>query len=131
MITTHHPSTAGTVLITLLIVVVVALVITSAGTSLIITNFQNTSQYQQGVSALKLAESGLENAVLRILRNPDYTGEALTIDGNPVMIVVTGENPKQVTVEASVNSYSRRIQAQVELDPAEGVWSVTSWKESY
>jgi len=119
----------GYVLVTLLVVMVVAMVISSAGISLIVNNTQNSSRYQQNVTALKITESGMENAVLRILRDPTYIGETLLLDGNPVMITVVGTGPIQVTAQGQVGQFTKQIDVTMSLE--EGIWTVDSWKETF
>ena len=116
-------------MITLLVIVVVAIAITSAGAILIMTNTQSTGHYQENVIALKTTESAMENAILRILRDPSYTGESLLVDGNTVMITVVGDNPKTVTAVGTVGQFTKQIEAVASYD--EGIWTVTSWKETF
>lgn len=119
----------GYVLVTLLVVMVVAVVISSAGISLIVNNTQSSSRYQQGVTALKITESGMENAILRILRDPAYSGETLSVGGNPVMITVVGSNPIQVTAQGQADQFTKQI--DVTMSFADGVWTIDSWKETF
>ena len=125
----HQTNRRGYVLVTLLVVMVVAVVISSAGISLIVNNTQSSSRYQQGVTALKITESGMENALLRILRDPAYSGETLLVDGNPVMITTVGTNPIQVTAQGQVGQFTKQI--DVTMSYAEGIWTVDSWKETF
>lgn len=86
-----------------------------------------SGKIQVGNEALDVAEAGVENALLRLLRDPSYTGETLTVGSGSATITVTGTNPKTITSLGIVGSHRRTIQA-VASDSA-GVLTVTSWRE--
>lgn len=118
----------GNVLVTLLVFVVMAVVIISAVTAVTIINTQSTTVVSFGNYALNLAELGAEEAVIRLIRNPNvYTGGSLVIEGTNVLITVTGTTTKTITSEASVQGNTRKVQviATVENNKV----TVTSWQE--
>ena len=78
----------GQALITLLVFTIVAITITSAAVIIIFTNSIGTSKLEQGTNAYYVAESGAENALLRLLRDPNYSGEILPVDDASVEISV-------------------------------------------
>ena len=60
----------GQALVMLLVFMVVGIVMTTMAVALLIVNATSASNVEQGDMALKIAESGADNALLRILRNP-------------------------------------------------------------
>lgn len=117
----------GQALITLLFFVIIAATITGAATIIIAVNTTATSKLEEGATAYYAAESGIENAMLRILRDQIYTGETLTIDGATVVISVTGSNPKTVVSVGKSGNFKRTIQAQTNY--SNGYYTVSTWKE--
>ena len=82
---------------------------------------------QVGSEALDVAESGVENALLRLLRDPSYTGETVAIGSGSAVISVTGSGPKTIVSQGTVGSHTRTIQAVA--SESAGVLTVTSWRE--
>ena len=117
----------GQALITLLFFVLISLTITSAAIIIIIINSTSVSRFQEGTLAYYLAESGVENALLRLLRDPNYTGETLTIGSGTAVITVTGINPKTVVVVSQNGNFKRTVQAQMSYN--NGYYTFSNWKE--
>ncbi|MBI2611956.1 hypothetical protein HYW54_04415 [Candidatus Gottesmanbacteria bacterium] len=121
--------TNGQILVTLLFFVVIAIIITSGAVVVILTNSLSASKFAQGNVAYYIAESGIENALLRLLRNPSYNGETLAIEDATALITVSGDNPKTITSVGSIGNFSRTI--EVIADYTDNILTVTSWKEIY
>lgn len=121
-------SVPGQALITLLFYVMIILIITTGAVMLIATNALSTTKLQEGILAYSVAEAGAENAVLRVLRDPTYTGEAnlLVGDGEADISVTTG-NPVVIVSEGTIGKFKRKI--QVNLTKASGYYTITSWRE--
>jgi hypothetical protein len=117
----------GQALITLLFFVLIALTISSAATIIIIDNSVSVSKFQEGTLAYYAAESGVENALLRLLRDPNYTGETLTIGSETVVITVSGSNPKTVMSVGQEGNFKRTVQAQMSYN--NGYYTFSNWKE--
>ena len=92
-----------------------------------ITNATSTSKIQEGVDAYYIAESGIENALLRLLRDPNYAGENLTVDSGTVNIIVSGTNPTTVVATASAGNFTRTVQA--EMTYSGGFYTFSNWRE--
>lgn len=118
----------GQALITLLIFVVVALTVTATATVLFVSNSQATTKLEVGLNALDIAESGAENALIRLLRDSTYTGETLPVGSGTATITVTGTNPKTITSTGRMGNFTRIIQVVVSYS---SILTVTSWKEIY
>lgn len=120
---------SGQALVVLLVFVVVSLTITSAATVLILVNSLSASRVEAGIETQALAESGIENALLRLLRNPYYTGESLTVGSGSVTVVVVDGNPKTITSTATDGSFIKKIQATVSNN--NNILQVLSWTEIF
>jgi len=121
----------GQALITLLFFVLISLTITSGAIIIIIANSISVSKLQEGALAYYAAESGVENALLRLLRDPNYGqpgGETLTIDTSTAVITVTksGNTATVVTVGQNGN-FKRTVQAQMTYN--NGYYTFSNWKE--
>jgi hypothetical protein len=114
--------------VTLMVFVVIGLTIAAAATTTILINSLGASKMQQGIVAYDVAESGMENAIIRFLRDPDnYTGETLvTVEGNAVVTVSVDKTT--ITSVGTSGNFKRAVQAQVNYGDS---LSVNSWKEIY
>lgn len=119
----------GQAMVTLLFFMIVAITITSAAVTVIISHSLSTSKLQETVITLDIAESGTENAILSLLRNPNYTGETLTVGDGTVEIQVAGTNPKVITSKGVSHNFSRTLQIQAIY--SNNILSITSWKELF
>lgn len=86
-----------------------AATITLGAVSMGIATMQSASNLNLGESTLLLAESGVEEAILRLVRNPQYISGTLTSGEGTATINVTGENPKIIEVVAVLGDITRRI----------------------
>lgn len=75
-----------------------------------------------------LAEAGVEEAVLRLLRDKDYSGGSLVLDGKNVTIEVTGDETNK-TITSSVNYFGKNKAVQAEVTNLSGVMEVSSWQD--
>lgn len=118
----------GQALVVLLVFMVVAIVMTTMAVALVIINATAASQVEQGDMAWKLAESGAENALLRLVRDPAYTGtESLTIGDGTVTATVSGTNPIIIT-SSGVQGQFVRV-ASVSADFVDTVLTIQRWRE--
>ncbi|MDP2585656.1 MAG: pilus assembly PilX N-terminal domain-containing protein [Candidatus Levybacteria bacterium] len=117
----------GQALITLLFFVLISLTITSGAIIIIITNSTSASKLAEGTQAYYAAESGVENALLRLLRDPNYTGETLTIGSTTAVITVTGANPKTVVSIGQNGNFKRKVSTQMTY--SNGYYTFSNWKE--
>lgn len=117
----------GQALVTLLFFSIIAITITSAAVIVIITQAKTGTTIGLSHNVYYMAESGAENALLRLLRDPTYTGEQLVLSDGTVSITVTGTNPIIITSQATVSGFLRKV--QVQADYTNAVLTVLSWKE--
>jgi hypothetical protein len=120
-------SNNGQAMVLLLLYVIIAILITTASVATISINSRSTDKLYQGTTALNIAESGAETAMIKLLRDPNYTGETLPIGTGQAVITVTGTTQKTVVSVGTIGTYTRKLQANV--DYTNNILTVTSWKE--
>ncbi len=123
----NQPKELGQTLVLLLIFIVVALTVMATTVSVIITNTQNASITEQSNNAVYIAESGIENATLRLLRDPSYTGETLSIDNGSAQVTVYGSDPYIVTSIGKSGLYIHTLQATIGY--TDNILTILSWEE--
>lgn len=122
-----HRLRSGQTLVVLLVFIAMGLAVVAASVSTVINSSVGTTQYERGQSAYLLAESGAEEGILRLLRDPSFSAGALTsVDGNAT-ITVTGTSTKTILSTATVGTTVRTIQVVASF--VNDVLTVTSWKE--
>lgn len=119
----------GVALIMLLVFTVIAVAVTTVGVSIMINITRSSGTLQSHIAASQAAEGGLENGVLRLLRDPGYTGETLIIDDSTVEITVAGNGPYTITSTANYFDFSQTVSATVSYN--ENRLSVTNWDFTY
>ncbi len=121
---------SGSSLVMLLVFAVVATTVAAAAVAVMINVSQGTSKIEGRIMASQVAESGMENALLRLLRNPNYVGESnLAVGNGTADITVTGTNPKTITSIGRINNYLQTIEVVVTYNDT--IMTITSWKEKY
>ena len=118
----------GQALVTLLVFIATATIITAAATTVTLINSQTTGKFAQGESALVIAQTGADNAILRILRDPNgtYTGEGpITIGSGTVTINVSGSSVKTITAEGQDGNFIRKIQVVGTF--VNNTFTISSW----
>lgn len=115
---------AGQAVLTLLFFMVIGLSIITAVVIVVVNTAQAGSNVEQGTLAYYGAETGVENALLRLLRDPNYTGEVMNIDGGTVTIVVSGGT---ITSTARIDNSIRKVEVQTVYNG--NILTVSSWKE--
>lgn len=119
---------AGQALVSLIAFMAFGMVITSAAVTMTIVNSRSTDTYSTGNEVLAIAEVGADNAVLRILRNPNYVGEPpLTIGSGTATITVSGGSTKTITSEGVGSGIRRKVEVVGTF--TNNVFIITSWKE--
>jgi len=121
----HKENQKGQSLITILFFMLISITIITAISSIILNSTSSGSSIEQGSVAYYSAESGVQNAILRLLRDPNYTGETMSINDGTVTIVVSGG---LITSTAHVANSIRKIQVQTGY--TNNVLTISSWKET-
>jgi len=117
----------GYSMVAILVISVVGIIISTALVATVITNSQNASKMEQGFQALGTAESAAENAILKLLRDPFYTGESMTVGDCTADVTVAGETDKTITSTSTCNNFVRTVEITATYN--QGMLSINSWKE--
>lgn len=120
---------SGQALAALVIFSAVGMVVLTATVAAAITSTQQVSSFDRSHEALYIAESGAENALYRILRDPSYTGETLTVGEGTAQITVSGSGPITITATGTVAGFQRTV--VVTAGYTNYVLSVTEWQEQF
>lgn len=110
-----------------LVLMVVGIAIVSMSLALVITTSQSMGGAMESGRIRAVVESGVENAILKLLRNPSYAGESMVVD--EVTVVVTVTQGAQTTIIATATSGEYRQRYQVLLERISGVLTVVSWQQ--
>ena len=94
---------------------------------MIIINYQASSKFALGEDAYAIAESGAENAIIRLIRNPNYAGETLTVGNGSATITVSGSSTKTIVSEGVRGNFRRKV--QVVGGYVNNIFTPTSWTE--
>lgn len=125
----RRQSQSGQTLVVLLMFVTVAMMVTLAATLLSAYSLTSASNSEQTQVALGVAESGMENALLRLLRDPSYTGETLVLADGTAVTTVTGSLTKTIISVGTAGNFKRTITVTVSYTG--GILSVISWVDSF
>lgn len=119
----------GQVLVMLVVFVSIMIAVTMMAVSLMIENSRSVNKFELGVVSVEAAESGAEIALLKLLRDPvNYTGETFTLEAISVTVNVSGAITKTIISTAVLDDITKKVQLIIN-DPANGVMTITSWKE--
>ena len=119
----------GQSLVLLLIFVLMAMTFAITAILTTIVNSGSVTTMQRGIEVRELADSGVENALLELIRDPSYAGEDYLLDGVDISTSITEGLQKTITVEATESDITRTV--EVLIDYTDNVLSVVSWKEIY
>jgi len=125
----HDSNQHGQTLVSLLVFSVMAIAAASAATAVIINSAQATAIIKSHDELVVAAESGVENALLALIRNPAYSGEVITIGSIQTVVTVTGSTTKLIESTATEGNYRATTQATVEY--IDNRLTVTSWNTVY
>src|SRR3990170_8345911 len=80
--------------------------------------------------ALAIAESGIQDALMKLARDKDFTsaGYNLSVSGGTATIIVPSGSPKDITSSGTLNNKTRKIQLTVNAD-ANGKITQSGWTE--
>lgn len=120
-------STKGQALITLLFFMAIGITVTTAAVMVTLGTSLSTTSYQEGSQAFTVAESGVENALLRLLRDPSYSGETMAVSDGTATVSVSGANPKVIVSEGRVGSFFRTVRATVSY--VNEIFTLTKFEE--
>lgn len=124
----------GQALITFLFFVLIGVTVIASSVAVLYANSLSTSTSEQGQIAYYYAESGIEDGVLRLIRNPSYTssGYSALSSSEPGTATVTvtysaSTNTDTITSVGVMGKAIRTIQAQAQF--VNGKLTLQTWKE--
>lgn len=103
----------GQALIMVILIGIIALIAVVSAATLVVSELKKNTAVSFGVSQYQITYGALENALMRLLRDPNYTGETVTLGSSTCVITVSGSSPKAVEARCSNGTYSRKIGATV------------------
>lgn len=120
----------GQALTTLLVFMAIATTITAGSVVVILTGSRSADRFAQGVTAMQIAESGGEEALMRLIRDPAYTGGSVNVGQGTAIATVSGTTVKTITITGQYGEYSRQL--QITAGYAGGLIQVTPpWREVF
>lgn len=124
-------SHTGNVLITLIIFMLVASLVVASAVAIIITNSGAASKSEQGQMAYQAAEGGLEEAILQILRDPNYSGSVsnVAIGLSHYSYTVDTNNPKNIDVYGNYHHFRRHLHTTTSYN--QGQLLINSWQDTF
>jgi len=122
----------GQTLIALLIFMMLSILITTAAVTITVINTAGNGQSNFGERARQAAETGAENAMLQLERDPTYTGETMTINAaTTATITVSGTTTRTITsigTVAGIGTYKRTVVVTASYSSL--AFTVTNWVET-
>jgi Tfp pilus assembly protein PilX len=100
----------GQALVVLIVFVAIATIIISSAVVVTIVNSRLAADQTLSANAFSAAEAGANEAVLSILRNPNYTGGTLTTGSAVATITVSGSSSKTIVSVGSASNFVKKVQ---------------------
>jgi hypothetical protein len=119
----------GQALISLVFFTIIGMAIATAAIVATLSSTIASSKFQSGTLTFSEAESGAENAYLKLLRDPYYKGETMDINGATVIATVSGSINITISSKATSGTFSRIV--EIKLSYASGRYVIQSWKEVF
>lgn len=118
----------GQVLVSILIIMAVAILAT--GVAVVASSLSRTTGITVASDKLLYAaESGIDDALIKFLRDPSYDDETISVAGISVNIDVERPSPTEliITSEAAQDNLVRRVEVSAEF--VNNILTVNSWKQ--
>ena len=117
----------GQALIVVILIGMITLIGVVSATTLVISELKKNVATTLGIAQYEITYGAAENAFMQLLRNPNYTGETVTLGLSTCYITVAGTSTKSVDVRCTNGDYVRKIGATVTF--AGGIMSVSGITE--
>ncbi len=105
----------------------VGLLVASANMMIGVIQHDQALAFQQSDQGRCLAEAGVEESIIRLLRDPDYQGGELVLDDKNVNIEISDSNPKVIT--SSVDYFGKVKTVEAEIILGSGGLEIVSWED--
>lgn len=116
----------GQALISLMFFIIIALFLVSAAVVMLSVSAQSTTRSEGEEIASRVAESAGETALIKLLRDPAYSGENFTFTDGDATVTITGST---ITINATSGNFVKKLVIQTNL--TNNILNVSSWKETY
>lgn len=127
-----HPqqqSTKNSGYILIFSIIIIASVMTVIVIRGALTSSTNLSKNYTEINSQKIkifAEGCLEEGLIQMNRDVDYSGDAYSIGGSDCTIAVSGaDNTRTITASSNIDDFYHELSADVTLEP----FAITSWDE--
>lgn len=121
-----HVLSRGQAMIMMLYIMVIGVIVTTGAVYALFNNTAVASMDELGMLAHSAAESGIENALLRLIRDPTYVGETVTFDTQrSAVVTVASASPQVITSVGITGRVTRKVQTAVQYNS--GILTIVSW----
>lgn len=121
-------SANGFSLIAVLVVCMFSIFVISTAVALILSASQSVTDKVVSESAVSLAESAAEDAILKLLRNPQYAGGGFALEDGQAVVSITNQPDSPVVAVVATRAGVRR-ELTIHLQRVDGSLEIQSWKE--
>jgi len=121
-------SESGQTIIALLIFMMLIIMLTTVAATITITNIRGNNALLSSHQALLNAESGVEEALLKLQTDPTYTGATLSLPNGTVTMNISGTSTKTIVAVGRLHNNSRSI--TVVADYTDSTPTIISWVET-
>jgi len=107
-------------------------IVVSSAVAIIITNSTAASKVEQGQMAYEAAESGLEEAIIQLLRNPDFSGTVSHVSTglSEFSYTIGPIYPKTIDSYGSYHQFTRHLNTTATYN-LQGSLIIGRWQEIY
>jgi len=113
----------GTALISLIMTSAISLVVLTGAVLVVVIQSRSSLAVRQNTQGQALADFGVENAAIRLLRDPNYAGESLNIDSNTVTISVAAS---KINSSAKVGQIIKMVESGFQYN--NNILTIFSWQ---
>lgn len=103
----------GQALIMVILIGVISIIAVVSASTLVISELKKNTATASGVAQYAVTYGALENAFMRLLRDPNYSGETVTLGTSTCYITATSGLTKTVDVRCTNGQYVRKLGATV------------------
>lgn len=122
----HQPN--GQAMVIVLFVSIIGMMVITGAMYAVYNAIGLSSQSELEFLARSGAETGIENALIRYIRDPSYTGETMDLGDNRLVTISVGGTPKTtITATGVIGSITHRIQAVVYYN--NDIFTIESWSD--
>lgn len=119
----------GSVLLVVMVIMLVASLVIAAAITLILSGSSSTTRVEVAQMAYQAAESGVDEAQLRLLRDPNFTGNVsnIPVGVSTADITVSSAWPKTIDSYGKYGGVIRHIRITATFNS--GILTITALKE--